>query len=73
MQEWGHEVTVGDVRVRNGDYVVGDSDGIVVIPAEVIEQVLVAAEEVAATENLVRDVVREGMLPLDAYERFGKF
>jgi 4-hydroxy-4-methyl-2-oxoglutarate aldolase len=73
MQEWGHEVTVGDVRVRNGDYVVGDSDGIVVIPAEVIEQVLVAAEEVATTENLVRDVVREGMLPLAAYERFGKF
>lgn len=73
IQAWGHEVTVGDVRVRNGDYVVADSDGIVIIPAEVIEEVLVAAEEVATTENLVRDVVREGMLPLAAYERFGKF
>ena len=73
IQAWGHEVTVGDVRVRNGDYMVADGDGIVVIPAEVVEQVLVAAEEVATTENLVRDVVREGMLPLAAYERFGKF
>jgi 4-hydroxy-4-methyl-2-oxoglutarate aldolase len=73
IEAWGHEVKVGDVRVRNGDYVVADSDGIVVIPAEVIEQVLVAAEEVATTENLVREVVREGMLPLAAYERFGKF
>lgn len=73
MQAWGHEVTVGDVRVRNGDYVVGDSDGIVAIPAEVQEEVLVAAEDVARTENLVREVVRDGMLPLAAYERFGKF
>jgi regulator of RNase E activity RraA len=73
IQEWGHEVTLGDVRVRNGDYVVADADGIVVVPAEVIDEVLIAAEEVAATENLVRDVVREGMLPLAAYERFGKF
>jgi 4-hydroxy-4-methyl-2-oxoglutarate aldolase len=73
IQAWGHEVTLGDVRVRKGDYVMADGDGIVVIPAEVIEEVLVAAEEVATTENLVRDVVREGMLPLAAYERFGKF
>jgi len=73
IQAWGHEVTVGDVRVRNGDYIVADSDGIAVIPVEVVEQVLVAAEELATTENLVRDVVREGVLPLAAYERFGKF
>ena len=73
MEDWGHEVTVGNVRVRRGDFVVADSDGIVAIPGEAVDEVVVAAEEVASTENLVREVVRQGMLPLDAYERFGKF
>lgn len=71
--EWGHEVSIGDVRVATGDYVLGDSDGVVVIPASLTEQVLAEAAAVVGTEDEVRRAVRDGMAPLDAFERFGKF
>lgn len=66
-------VTVGGVRVAPGDYIVADHDGIVVVPAGVIEDVLAEAEAVISTESDIRRAVREGALPLEAYERFGKF
>jgi 4-hydroxy-4-methyl-2-oxoglutarate aldolase len=70
---WGHEVTIGGVKVATGDYVVADSDGVVVVPAAVRDEVLGRAAEIARTENRVREAVRTGMPPLEAYERFGKF
>jgi hypothetical protein len=35
--------------------------------------VLSRAEQVVATENMVRTAVREGALPREAFERYGKF
>ena len=66
-------ITVGTVRVEPGDWVVGDEDGVVVVPARVAEPVLAAAEAKVGTENLVRDAVRAGMTPLEAFERYGTF
>jgi 4-hydroxy-4-methyl-2-oxoglutarate aldolase len=77
---WRWEVTatqvpiaIGTVRVEPGDWVVGDEDGVVIVPAKVAEEVLVAAEAKVGTENLVRDAVRDGMTPLDAFDRYGTF
>ena len=39
----------------------------------IAEDVLVEAERKAATESEIRLAVREGMLPLDAYEKYGTF
>ena len=66
-------VTVGAVRVEPGDWVVGDEDGVVVVPQAVVADVLAAAEAKAETESAIRDAVRDGMSPLEAYERFGTF
>jgi len=66
-------VSLGQVRVEPGDWVVGDDDGVVVVPSAIVESVLAEAEEKAATESKIRDAVRDGMLPLEAYERFGTF
>ena len=66
-------VVIGGVRIAPGDWIVGDVDGIVVVPGERVEEVLVDAEAKVATENEIRDAVRAGTLPLDAYERFGTF
>jgi regulator of RNase E activity RraA len=66
-------VTIGRVRVEPGDWVVGDEDGVVVVPQAVASDVLAAAERKAETESAIRDAVRGGMLPLEAYERFGTF
>jgi 4-hydroxy-4-methyl-2-oxoglutarate aldolase len=67
------EVRIGGVSVTLGDWVVGDRDGVVVIPAAVTESVVSEAEEKARTENEIRLAVRRGLPPLEAYERFGTF
>ena len=50
-----------------------DEDGVIAVPAGIAEEVLVAAEEKAAAESLIRDAVRDGMTPLEAYETWGTF
>jgi 4-hydroxy-4-methyl-2-oxoglutarate aldolase len=71
----GHsrQITAGGVRMSPGDWIVADADGIVAIPRALCEEVLAEAEAVVATENKVRDAVRDGTLPREAFERFGKF
>jgi regulator of RNase E activity RraA len=66
-------IVVGGVRVAPGDWIVGDRDGLVIVPGDRVEEVLAEAEEKVATESEIRDSVRGGTLPLDAYERFGTF
>jgi 4-hydroxy-4-methyl-2-oxoglutarate aldolase len=73
IDQWNAPVTIGSVRVEPGDYVVADRDGIVVIPAALLDEVLDKAEEVVATENEIREAVREGVSPLEAYDRYGIF
>jgi regulator of RNase E activity RraA len=66
-------VTIGGVRIEPGDWIVGDEDGVVVVPHAVAADVLAEAETKAATESEIRTAVRDGMAPLDAYERYGTF
>ncbi len=69
----GHEVTIGDVAVATGDFILGDGDGVLVVPAARVDEVLAEAEALVGTENEIRDAVARGMAPLEAYERYGKF
>jgi 4-hydroxy-4-methyl-2-oxoglutarate aldolase len=73
LLEWNTACTVGDVTVTAGDIIVGDEDGVVRIPRRVADQVLAACHELVATENEVRSMVKAGVNPLEAYERYGKF
>lgn len=70
---FGEPVTIGSVTIRGGDYILGDRDGLVVIPKEMAEEAVRRTEEVALTENKVRDAIRGGMDPVDAYLKYGKF
>jgi 4-hydroxy-4-methyl-2-oxoglutarate aldolase len=66
-------IVVGGVQVAPGDWIVGDRDGLVVVPGDAVEEILGEAEEKIATENEIRAAVRGGTLPLEAYERYGTF
>jgi 4-hydroxy-4-methyl-2-oxoglutarate aldolase len=70
---YSREITAGGVRISPGDWIVADADGIVAIPHDLAEKVLSEAEQVVATESMVRTAVREGALPREAFERYGKF
>jgi 4-hydroxy-4-methyl-2-oxoglutarate aldolase len=73
LVEWNVPIIIGGVRILPGDLVLGDRDGVIVIPQKLAEEVITKAEEVVRTENLVRAAILQGMLPLDAYQRFGRF
>lgn len=71
--EWNQEITVGSTHVRPGDWVFGDVDGVVVVPAELVDDVLADAEERAAAEAEMRAELAAGALPSEVYARLGTF
>lgn len=56
----GAPVVCGGVAVRSGDIVVGDADGVVVVPQERVEEVLAALERVRAAEARAVAAVEAG-------------
>ena len=70
---FGEPVTIGDVTVTTGDYLLGDRDGVVIIPRDSVTETLERTEAVMATESEMRSALIDGMDPVDAYNRFGKF
>lgn len=56
----GEPVTIGDVLVREGDYVLADGSGVVFVPAERIDALLDAAERINAREAAMTAAVRAG-------------
>jgi 4-hydroxy-4-methyl-2-oxoglutarate aldolase len=55
-------VSVGGVPVNPGDLIVGDADGVTVIPRADVPEVLVAAEKKAADERQRIREIEEGLL-----------
>jgi regulator of RNase E activity RraA len=70
---FGEPITIGQVTISSGDYVMADRDGIVIIPASIAEQVVMKTEEVLKTESKVRKAILEGVDPQQAYLKYGKF
>lgn len=65
-------VVVGGVLVRPGDYIVGDDDGVVSIPAEHIEEIIEFAEQAEATEEEMVKYIHECGSIKEAVEKFGR-
>lgn len=59
-QAWDCPVTVGKILVSPGDLVVADKSAVVFVAANRAEEVLTAAERIAAKETLMIRSVREG-------------
>lgn len=66
-------VVIGGVTIRNGDFLLADRDGAVLIPRADAAEIVASAEEAQQQENLVRKAIREGMSPRAAYLAYGKF
>lgn len=64
-------VQLGDVRVCPGDLVVGDSDGVVVVPHQRMQEVLVKALETRAIEAQILDAALTGMSLSEARKKYG--
>lgn len=64
-------IEFGGIRVRPGDIVFGDLDGVVIVPKEVEEEVFSGAIEKARGEKLVKQALEQGMSTVDAFAKYG--
>lgn len=64
-------IEIGGIRIRPGDILFGDRDGVLVIPREAEQEAINLAFEKAETENKVRLAIEAGMSTVEAFERFG--
>lgn len=64
-------IEIGGVRVRPGDFLFGDIDGVCVIPVEIATEVFASALEKTRGEKLVRKALEEGSSAVVAFEKYG--
>lgn len=57
---WNVPVDIGGVTVHPGDFVIADGSGVVLVEKARIEEVLLAAEEIAAREQAMAEAVESG-------------
>ena len=57
----------GDAPVFPGDIIVGDADGVIVIPAEIAEEIADEAVDMTVFEDYVQERVRDGAMTLGLY------
>lgn len=67
------DITIGDVLIAPGDYMIGDRDGLIRVPGGLVEDVVEKSEQAISTENMVRSAILAGMDPQKAYLKHGKF
>ncbi|MGI6279461.1 MAG: RraA family protein [Acutalibacteraceae bacterium] len=66
-------IRIGDVLIRPGDVILGDIDGVIVIPAEIAEEVLVKAEYIRDNEKEIKQMVVDGLSPIEIVDKGGYF
>ncbi len=63
-------ISLGEVRVNPADILVGDGDGIVVVPQDRAAEVAASAREIEETENQLRAAVEGGLSLREARKKF---
>ena len=66
-------ITIGDVRIENGDWFTGDRDGAIILPRAQCEAIVSSAEDMMGTESAMRSEILSGTDPVEALRRHGKF
>lgn len=64
-------IVIDGVVASQGDYILGDCDGVVIIPGEIAEAVIAAAKEKVAGENTVRDELAAGTPVSEVFRKHG--
>ena len=72
LRAWQIPIWFNGVLIRPGDFMVGDSDGVLVIPQEIAEEVLVEIEKRVEEESETRKLLKEGVSAEEASRRTGR-
>lgn len=69
--EYGGPVACGGVLVREGDLIVGDEDGLVVVPPEAEAAAIAEALAKVEGENQTRAALEQGLSLTEVYAKYG--
>ena len=64
-------IPVGGVSVADGDLIVADSDGCVVVPAAIEDDIIGKAMDKVSGEDKMRDVLRKGASIREVFKEYG--
>lgn len=73
LKELQAPIRIGEVGILPGDFILGDVDGVVVIPKALTLEVLMESEEKMRKESGMRQALRKGMALKEAYKKYGAF
>jgi len=71
VEAYEQPVMLGDVRVAQGDLLIGDADGVVVVPRLRMQEVLTKALETRVLEARILDAALAGMPLAEARKKYG--
>ena len=66
-------IKVGNVTIEPGDYVLGDIDGVLIIPQAIIQEVVEQTVAVATKEDVVRASLQDGGNIRELFEEYKVF
>ena len=69
----GEPIKIGNLTIKSGDYVLGDIDGVVIIPQEIAKEVIKETEDYINTESQLRKDILSGVDPKEAYLKYRVF
>ncbi len=64
-------IEIGQASVSSGDLIIGDRDGVLVVPRELEAEAIALSLEKARTENLVQAAIEQGMSAEEAFSTYG--
>ena len=68
--DFNNPVVIGGVNINPGDYILGDIDGVICIPKNIIDEVIEEAEVVKNKEDIVRKELASGKNIRDLFEKY---
>ncbi len=65
------DIEMNGVRIKSGDIVIGDIDGVCIIPREIENEVIDGALQKALGEKTVQKAIENGMGAKEAFDKYG--
>lgn len=64
-------IEIAGIRINPGDIVVGDLDGVCIIPSQIEQEVVIRSLEKARGEKIVQMKIMDGLSAKEAFEKYG--
>lgn len=73
ITDFGQPIEIGGVTVMPKDYILGDIDGVLVIPQAIVADVVATAETVRDKETIVRSQLQQGGSIRELFDKYRVF